>query len=271
MNSALVESFGIGAHEQALCSRATTPVPGDLENRILRQAVRENLVSFPSQVPVFGKPSRPDLQQKSVLLYFVCGWTMEDIAKRYCLGRQRMGQVLTAWRIRAVKQGYIQAIDPEHPQFKQVRPQQTSQFAEMPARTSSVVAPAPKTRPAVLAFEFDEPRPAPPAETELSGPNLAEQLHAIIGILDNQLLLCSKHLNRNTDSCEPLLARAKALCARLEAQRSSVRTNKEVRARAVISAARELFRRFQEHGEHSGVPSKPEFGRGNPMSGTRTV
>jgi hypothetical protein len=87
----------------------------DLENKVVRQAVQENVVSFPSQVPVFGKQTQPDLQQKLVLLYFVCGWTMDSVAQRYGLGRQRLGQILTAWRIRALKEGYIQAIEPAHP------------------------------------------------------------------------------------------------------------------------------------------------------------
>src|SRR5580658_4086764 len=197
----------------------------DLENRILRQAVQENLVSFPSQVPVFGKQSRPDLQQKLVLLYFVRGWTMDDIAQRYGLGRQRMGQILTAWQIRAVKEGYIQAIEPAHPLFQRVRLEETSQSSEMPVRASPVVVRSPKMGPAVHTSQVDELRLAKPGTMELGASNMAEQLETIVGILDNQLLLCSKPLNGNIDSCEPLLARAKMLCARLEAQVSATHTN----------------------------------------------
>src|SRR5580658_2119669 len=143
----------------------------DLENRILRQAVQENLVSFPSQVPVFGKQSRPDLQQKLVLLYFVRGWTMDDIAQRYGLGRQRMGQILTAWQIRAVKEGYIQAIEPAHPLFQRVRLEETSQSSEMPVRASPVAVRTPKTALAADTSEGREPRPAVPGATELRGLN----------------------------------------------------------------------------------------------------
>jgi DNA-binding transcriptional regulator LsrR (DeoR family) len=119
----------------------------DLENKVVRQAVQENLVSFPSQVPVFGKQSRPGLQRKIVLLYFVCGWTMDDIAKRYGLGRQRMGQMITAWRIRALKEGYIQAIEPAHPlfqraQLQQAQLQQACESFEISVRESPVVAQA---------------------------------------------------------------------------------------------------------------------------------
>ncbi len=162
MNSVPLGSFGIGANERAPYSRAM-PVPGDLENRVLRQAVQENLVSFPSQVPVFGKQSRPDLQQRIVLLYLVGGWTMDDIARRYGLGRQRMGQILTAWRIRAVKDGYIQAIDPAHPLFERVRLEQTSQLAAIPEGASLVVTRALQTGPGIPASKADE---QPPRDTE---------------------------------------------------------------------------------------------------------
>jgi hypothetical protein len=268
MNSlSTFESFGIGADGQAGFSR-TTPLPGDLENKVLRQAVQENLVSFPSQVPGFGKQSRPDLRQKIVLLYFVFGWKMDDIAKRYGLGRQHTGQILTAWRIRAVKEGYIQAIEPEHPLFQRMRAEQTSQSAEMPVQASSLAV-APPTYSAVLRADVDEPPLTTPNATELGGSNLVEQLHAIVGILDNQLLLCSKPLNGNIDSCEPLLARAKILCALLEAQVSPTRTKDDGRARAAISAAKKLFQRFQEHPvNHSScfVPSAPRRARQTAMT-----
>jgi len=251
-----IESFRIDANQAALFSRAATPVPGDLENRVLRQAVQQNLVSFPSQIPVFGKQSRPDLQQKIVTLYFVCGWRMDDIAKRYSLGRQRMGQILTAWRIRAVRDGYIQAIETGHPLFKRVRLERASEFAQMPVRESSVVE-TPQTGPAALTAEVDEQRPGQPNATEPWGSNLAEQLHAIVGILDNQLLLRSRPFSGDVDSCEPLLARAKALCARLEAQVRAAHTNDEGPTAAVILAAKELFQRFQEHAlKHSGLRAR---------------
>jgi len=80
MNSVQIQPSRIGTNKQAHLPRSMEPL--DLENKILRQAVQENLVSFPSQVPAFEKRSRPDLQQKIVVLYFVLGWTMDDIAKR---------------------------------------------------------------------------------------------------------------------------------------------------------------------------------------------
>lgn len=80
-------------------------------NRVVRQGIRKNLVTFPSEVPVFKKTTRPDLQAKFAVLYFVCGWSASQIAERYGLGRQRVTQILTKWRLRAVRQGYIQLID----------------------------------------------------------------------------------------------------------------------------------------------------------------
>jgi hypothetical protein len=233
-------------------TRAAALVPAELENRVLRQALLENLISFPSQVPVFEKQSRPDLQQKLVVLYFVRGWTMDDIAQRYGLARQRMGQILTAWRVRAVQQGYIQAIQPEHPLFSRVRLEQVSQFAEMAASAESREHSAP------IPSSEEEPLPALPRLAELGRSNLVEELHAIVGILDNQLRLCSKPLNGNLDSCELLLARAKAICAQLEAHFVA---EEDWQPRAVISAAKELFERFQAHAaKRSNRQPKPMFG-----------
>lgn len=78
----------------------------------LRIAVRRNLVSFPSQVPVFERHDRPDLQRKIVQLYFILGWSCGTIAARYGMLRQRIGQVLNTWKKRAVETGYIQYIPP---------------------------------------------------------------------------------------------------------------------------------------------------------------
>jgi len=240
-------SSRIGADGQAQPPHAAQLIPVDLENRVVREAVRANLVSFPSQVPVFKKQSRPDLQQKLVVLYFVRGWTMHDIAQRYGLARQRMGQILTAWRLRAVQSGYIQAIEPEHPLFQQVRLEQSASAGPVERFTPS------------LSVEDDEPLSAMPSVAELGGPNLAEELRAIVSILDNQLRLCSRPLSGNIDSCEPLLARAKTICAHLEMQ--VVPPEEEWGPRVVVSAAKELFQRFQTHAaKRSGRQSKPVFG-----------
>jgi len=80
----------------------------DLRLDQLRDAVRANLVSFPSPPPVFDKHDRPDLQWRLAELYFVMGWNCQPIASRYGLIRQRIGQILKTWKKRAIEMGYIQ-------------------------------------------------------------------------------------------------------------------------------------------------------------------
>jgi len=242
--------------------------PLDLENKILRQAVQENLVSFPAQVPAFEKRSRPDLQQKIVVLYFVLGWTMDDLAQRYGLGRQRMGQILTAWRIRAVKEGYVQAIEPEHPLLQRGALEKMKQLAEPAARAAKMSA-HPASAEILREPEAEQPQPTIAPNTELNSANVEEELQAIVCVLDNQLRLCSNPLNARIDSCEQLLARAKVLCARLEGRGVVAAIDVEKRIAAVISAAKELFRRFQDHAvmrvSNSSIPVFASAGRSNPV------
>ncbi len=84
-----------------------------LGNRALQLAVRQNLVCFPSQAPVFGKRPRRDVQWRLALLYFIRGWSTREIARRYGLTRERCGQIITDWRVRAVNMGYIQDVTPD--------------------------------------------------------------------------------------------------------------------------------------------------------------
>jgi hypothetical protein len=83
-----------------------------LKINTLRSAIRCNRISFPSQVPVFPKHDRPDLQRKMVQLYFLFGWSCRRIGARYGLRRQRVQQVLNVWKRRAVQMGYLQSIPP---------------------------------------------------------------------------------------------------------------------------------------------------------------
>ena len=76
----------------------------------LRRRVRQNRVSFPSQVPTFRKHDRPDVQRKAVQLYFLFGWSCNKIAQRLGLLRQRIQQILSTWKRRAIEMGYIQEI-----------------------------------------------------------------------------------------------------------------------------------------------------------------
>jgi len=92
----------------------------------LRKAIRGNQVTFPSQVPMFTKHDRPDLQQKLTQLYFVLGWSAAKIGARFGISRLRVQQILNTWKRRAVEVGYIQSVPPpeslrllsEHPPIR---------------------------------------------------------------------------------------------------------------------------------------------------------
>src|SRR4051794_13430658 len=130
--------FGTAIAAKALCRRQlrpstvfmspgnTTAVPEkdhrsvaspDLEKpwtvRALRRAIRAHLVTFPSQVPVFSRVHRPDIQWRVVLLYFVRGWSSSRIGERYKIGRIRTVQILRQWAERAIQLGYVATIPPE--------------------------------------------------------------------------------------------------------------------------------------------------------------
>ena len=78
----------------------------------LQEAIRDNQVSFPSQVPAFIKHAEGRLQCHVVLLYFVMGWSCDKIAKRYHFTRQHIWQLVSEWRRHAVALGYLQIIPP---------------------------------------------------------------------------------------------------------------------------------------------------------------
>src|SRR6185312_10267807 len=84
-----------------------------LGNREIQTLIRGNFVCFPAQAPIFGERSRRNLQWRLAVLYFVRGWSARVIAERYGLRRERCGQIISDWRIRAVALGYIQDVTPE--------------------------------------------------------------------------------------------------------------------------------------------------------------
>ena len=61
--------------------RLQPPVhPGSV---LLRLAVRRNIVSFPSQIPIFSALPPADMQWRMVVLFFVRGWSTVNIAARF--------------------------------------------------------------------------------------------------------------------------------------------------------------------------------------------
>src|ERR1017187_7141983 len=88
-----------------------TPIyPG---SAALRRAIRGNIVSFPSQVPVFCKHHPSDMQWRAVLLFFVHGWRFSDIAARFGVPEHRVFGILNGWSLRALALGFVQIVDVE--------------------------------------------------------------------------------------------------------------------------------------------------------------
>lgn len=91
--------------------RSQAPInPG---SRLLRRAIRKNIVSFPSQIPVSSMHLPDAVQWRMVLLYFVRGWSQADIAGRFKVPKHRVFHHLNNWAVRALALGYVEIIDPE--------------------------------------------------------------------------------------------------------------------------------------------------------------
>ena len=80
---------------------------------VLRRALRRNVVSFPSQIPVFLKQPPADMQWRMVLLYFIRGWSSVKIAARFNVPTHWIRKSLNEWSVRALALGFVQVIDPE--------------------------------------------------------------------------------------------------------------------------------------------------------------
>jgi hypothetical protein len=80
---------------------------------VLRRAVRQNIVSFPSQIQAFLRRPAADMQCRVILLFFVRGWTSIQIAMRFNVPKHVIRGILNDWSVRALALGYIQVIDPE--------------------------------------------------------------------------------------------------------------------------------------------------------------
>ena len=94
-------------------ARSASQTPLHSGSAVLRRAVRRNIVSFPSQIPVFLKRPPADMQWRIVLLYFVRGWTSVKIGARFNVSKHQIRKILDAWSVRALALGYVQVIDPE--------------------------------------------------------------------------------------------------------------------------------------------------------------
>ena len=74
----------------------------------LRRAIRNNQVSFPSQVPVFSSQTASDIQWRIVALFFVQNWSAGDLGVRYNCSGSYICKIIAQWVLRASALGYLQ-------------------------------------------------------------------------------------------------------------------------------------------------------------------
>jgi hypothetical protein len=96
--------------------------PASFSNALLREAIKNNSVSFPSQTPCFANNSVGGLHWRIAQLYFVSGWSIGRICVRHHLSKQMVRNILSQWRLRAVAAGFVQEIQPEHTKPAEPRP-----------------------------------------------------------------------------------------------------------------------------------------------------
>jgi DNA-binding response OmpR family regulator len=104
---------GSGGPAPAVISREQHPAQdrlGSLSLQRLRTAIQRAEVSFPSQMPVFNRQSRADIQWRVVVLYFVRNWSSKALGQRYGVTMTRVRQILSQWVRRATALGYLQEI-----------------------------------------------------------------------------------------------------------------------------------------------------------------
>jgi hypothetical protein len=79
----------------------------------IRSAIWARRLSFPSQTPVFARQNCPDIQWRLAALYFIRGWSIEQLAGRYGVTRSRIRQSIRGWVKQAAMRGYLQPIPGE--------------------------------------------------------------------------------------------------------------------------------------------------------------
>ena len=108
-------NFMLGEKRDAPESYGEAPLQAPINpgSKLLRRAIRRNIVSFPAQVPAFAKQPPDGAQWRMVLLYFVRGWNLRDIAARFKVPPHRVCLILNNWSVRALALGHVEIIDPE--------------------------------------------------------------------------------------------------------------------------------------------------------------
>jgi hypothetical protein len=104
----------------------------------LRRAIRKNIVSFPSQIPVFLKQRPAGIEWRAVLLFFVLGWSSSRIAARFRVPPHHIWQILEDWSVRALALGCVQVID--HEAFADLIPAPTGPLVREEVRITHATA-----------------------------------------------------------------------------------------------------------------------------------
>lgn len=100
-------------HDSTPRDHAPREVPGNLGEMTLgrlRMAIRNNEISFPSQIPIFFRQPQLQIQWRLAALFFVHGWPCTALGKRYGLSARYVQQLVSHWAQRAIALGYLQEI-----------------------------------------------------------------------------------------------------------------------------------------------------------------
>jgi hypothetical protein len=193
--------------------RVQTPLHSG--SAVLRRALRRNIVSFPSQIPVFLKQPPADMQWRMVLLYFIRGWSSVKIAARFNVPTHWIRKSLNEWSVRALALGFVQVIDPEafatccHSDVEYGTDRSTEEGDAQPL---------PEVGPVV-----DAPFPIVPEATRFAGtPADSPEKHTdLIAALDASIAHCEEWRDEFWVRTATLLRDLRTVAAAMEVRRSS--------------------------------------------------
>jgi hypothetical protein len=158
----------------------------------LRRALRGNIVSFPSQIPILMKQPAADMQWRMVLLFFLRGWSAPSIAARFHVPKHRIRKSLNDWSVRALALGYIQVIDQEafaaccHPGVEEAADLEVRQAAAKPTPGE-----AGETLPEAVAI-YIQALPSPEEIMPKSRPGDTPGGNDMVGALDAAIAHCEE-------------------------------------------------------------------------------
>jgi hypothetical protein len=112
-----------------------------LKLRQLRLAIQRNTISFPSPTPVFDWRQDNDVQWRMAHLFFIAGWSILALGRRYQVPSSRAGMLVRDWIELAIASGLVQEIPPE-PQTSSSGEKTIVEFRRQRIPASGLSAPA---------------------------------------------------------------------------------------------------------------------------------